>query len=332
MRARRKSTLARARDVAPVFVVIGIGVAAVFVAMNVLVTAAPVPIDQSPSPSVSALPSFPSTPSILPASVTSIPTPAQTASLPAGRPTIVNSALSASASNRAWTVYLGYPAFVEGTTPWADDIDADILGELQTRAAQWEQGPAANRQAGAKVNTLSGTFTTELLTPALASFTMTWVDDSSPSGPGTSVETLNYDLSTGQRIAFDDLFIDSSNALAVISSAAVPLLPPPTTKPCPLTRPARARRLSRVDRAADRVQLMAAEYNATVSSRVEVAPGLVIMRVAPDKLPFEFKSGQYVVLGLKAVGAAHRRGGGRRRRASWPRAQSNRIARAIAGP
>jgi ferredoxin--NADP+ reductase len=35
-------------------------------------------------------------------------------------------------------------------------------------------------------------------------------------------------------------------------------------------------------------------------SRVEVAPGLIILRVAPDKLPFEFKSGQYVVLGLKA--------------------------------
>jgi ferredoxin--NADP+ reductase len=45
---------------------------------------------------------------------------------------------------------------------------------------------------------------------------------------------------------------------------------------------------------------MAAEYNATVSSRVEVAPGLVIMRIVPDKLPFEFKAGQYVVLGLKA--------------------------------
>jgi ferredoxin--NADP+ reductase len=45
---------------------------------------------------------------------------------------------------------------------------------------------------------------------------------------------------------------------------------------------------------------MAAEYNATVSSRVEVAPGLVILRVVPDKLPFEFKAGQYVVLGLKA--------------------------------
>ena len=45
---------------------------------------------------------------------------------------------------------------------------------------------------------------------------------------------------------------------------------------------------------------MAAEYNATVVSRVEVAPGLVILRVAPDTLPFDFKSGQYVVLGMKA--------------------------------
>lgn len=45
---------------------------------------------------------------------------------------------------------------------------------------------------------------------------------------------------------------------------------------------------------------MAAEYNATVASRVEIAPGLVIMRVVPDHLPFEFKPGQYVVLGLKA--------------------------------
>jgi ferredoxin--NADP+ reductase len=46
---------------------------------------------------------------------------------------------------------------------------------------------------------------------------------------------------------------------------------------------------------------MAAEYNATVSSRLEVSPGLVILRVVPDKLPMEFKAGQYVVLGLKAT-------------------------------
>jgi ferredoxin--NADP+ reductase len=45
---------------------------------------------------------------------------------------------------------------------------------------------------------------------------------------------------------------------------------------------------------------MPAEYNATVGGRVEVAPGLIILRVTPDNLPFEFKAGQYVVLGLKA--------------------------------
>jgi ferredoxin--NADP+ reductase len=45
---------------------------------------------------------------------------------------------------------------------------------------------------------------------------------------------------------------------------------------------------------------MASEYNATVVGREEIAPGLVILRVAPDNLPFEFRSGQYVVLGLKA--------------------------------
>ena len=225
MRVRRRSALARARDVAPVFAVVGIAIVGVFVAMNVLVTAAPVPVYQSPSPSASALPSFASTPSILPlASATPVPTPAPTASLPARRPTIVNSAVSASDPNGAWTVYLGYPAFLAGTTPWADSIDADIVSEMQTRAAQWEQGPAANRQAGGKVNTLSGTFTTDLLTPELASFTLTWVDDSSPSGPGTSVETINYDLGTGQRIAFGDVFIDTSNALAVISTAALPLV------------------------------------------------------------------------------------------------------------
>ena len=46
---------------------------------------------------------------------------------------------------------------------------------------------------------------------------------------------------------------------------------------------------------------MASEYNATVVGREEIAPGLVILRVAPDKLPFEFRSGQNVVLGLKGT-------------------------------
>ncbi|MFB3908687.1 MAG: ferredoxin--NADP reductase [Candidatus Eisenbacteria bacterium] len=40
------------------------------------------------------------------------------------------------------------------------------------------------------------------------------------------------------------------------------------------------------------------EYNATVVQRVEVAPGLVILRVVPDH-PITFEPGQYTVLGLK---------------------------------
>ena len=43
------------------------------------------------------------------------------------------------------------------------------------------------------------------------------------------------------------------------------------------------------------------EYNATVTDRVDIAPGLMSLRIRPDTLPFEFKSGQYVVLGLRAT-------------------------------
>ena len=45
---------------------------------------------------------------------------------------------------------------------------------------------------------------------------------------------------------------------------------------------------------------MTARYNATVVGRVEAAPGLMSLRIEPDKIPFEFEPGQYVVLGLKA--------------------------------
>jgi ferredoxin--NADP+ reductase len=46
--------------------------------------------------------------------------------------------------------------------------------------------------------------------------------------------------------------------------------------------------------------MAAAEYNATVAQRVELAPGLIILRIVPDQPRFGFKAGQYVVLGLKA--------------------------------
>lgn len=40
------------------------------------------------------------------------------------------------------------------------------------------------------------------------------------------------------------------------------------------------------------------EYNATVSQRVEVAPGLIILRVVTDAPLFDFEAGQYTVLGM----------------------------------
>lgn len=42
-----------------------------------------------------------------------------------------------------------------------------------------------------------------------------------------------------------------------------------------------------------------AAYNATVGQRIEVAPGLIILRVIPDDPLFSFEAGQYTVLGLK---------------------------------
>jgi hypothetical protein len=222
MRTRRRSVFSRALDALPVFGVLALGGVGVFVAMNVLVSAAPLALNlNSGSPSGSVAPSLRGSPTALPfATDTPFSTAAPSASVPDFRPTIVTSAASATDPNGVWRVYLAYPAFVPGTTPWADVINADIGGEIQTRAAQWQQGPAANPQVARKVNTLSGTFKTELLTSALSSFTLTWVDDSSASQPAASVETINLDMSTGQRIAFDDLFADPDAALAVMSGAA----------------------------------------------------------------------------------------------------------------
>lgn len=222
MRLRRASLSSRIVESTPLVGILGLCVVAVFVAMNVLTSAAPVAIDfTSPSPSVDAGPSLPGSPTAIPfATDSSLPTPAPSASVPDTRPTLINSAISESDPNGIWIVYLGYPAFLAGSTPWADAINADIGLEVRTRATQWEQGPASNRQVAGKTNVLSGKYTTELLTPALAAFTLTWEDDASASAPATGVGTLNFDLSTGQRIAFDDLFNDADVALATISTAA----------------------------------------------------------------------------------------------------------------
>jgi Protein of unknown function (DUF3298) len=225
MRVRRKSAFDRGRDLAPVFAVIGLGIAGVFVAMNVLVSAVPIVTASSPSPIASTGPSFAATPSpLLLPTPTPLRSPAPTASLPSGGPTIINSPVSASDPGGNWSVYMLYPAFEEGTTPWAAAISADIGGDVETRALQWEAGPAAYRRASGKVNTLFGSFRTELLSSALASFTLTWTDDSSTGEPALGVETLTYDLGTGQRIQFNPLFTDSKAALTIVSGAALSLL------------------------------------------------------------------------------------------------------------
>lgn len=209
----------------PGIAVVATGVVGVFVAMNVLVTATPVAITASSSPSASPAPSFPGTPSALPfVTPTTLAIPVQSAALPPAAPLIVHSAISASDPGGTWTVYLGYPGLVEGSSPWADDIDAAIVSEMDNRAAAWEQGPAAIRRSSGKKNTLYGSFTTELLTPAFASFTVTWTDDSSDREPAVGVETFTYDLGTGQRLSLTDLFLDTSAALAIVSSTAVSLL------------------------------------------------------------------------------------------------------------
>lgn len=40
-------------------------------------------------------------------------------------------------------------------------------------------------------------------------------------------------------------------------------------------------------------------YSATVTQRIEIAPGLIILRVVPDDPLFRFEAGQYTVLGMK---------------------------------
>jgi hypothetical protein len=221
MRSRRKSLFERIVDLVPALVVVGVGVAGVSIAMNVLVTAPPVAIFRSPGPSASVGPSFPDSPS--PLALTSAEpsvTPVPTASLTNQQPRFVHSVIKDADSGGVWSVQLNYPAFILGQTPWAQQIDSDIRGDLNTRADQWELGPAAYRSAKGKTNTLTGSFTTEMVTPTLASWTLTFVDDSATTTPVTTIETLNYDLGTGQRIVLDDIFIDSTSAMGFVSDLA----------------------------------------------------------------------------------------------------------------
>jgi|ERR1035437_1099326 hypothetical protein len=227
MRSRResKSLTARIRGTAPAFAVIGLGAVAVFVAMNVLVTAAPVVFGSTPTPRVSVTPQFPVVPSYVPsATALAAVTPGITASLPPAGPTIIHSQVSMDDPHGLWSAYLSYPSFLEGSTPWAKEMNAEIYDEVQTRADQWSQGSAASPRSDGKKSILDGSFTVDLYSPELTSFTMTWTDDSFPVGKAYGVETINYDLSTGMRISMDQVFADSSTALVFMSGSVLPQL------------------------------------------------------------------------------------------------------------
>lgn len=217
---RRRSFAGRFRDVGPLFALAVLGLGGVFLGMNLLVTAAPVVTDQGTPPAPSAGASLLGSPSLLPlAAGSSAPAPA-VASLPDYGPTFVRSEVSAADPNGVWNVYLQYPLFVPGTTPWAEQMDSELQATEEAKAERFESGPAAIQQAPGKVNHLTGGFHTELLSPQLASFVMDWQDDTDPGQTAQGVDTITFDLSTGQAIGFDDIFPDDQAALTLLSGVA----------------------------------------------------------------------------------------------------------------
>ena len=215
----------RLRDLTPALVVLGLGAIVVAIAMNVLAIKDPVLIDRRPTPTPTAtLPTFASIPSY--AIVTDTPdvSPLPSAVLPSTRPTILTKRLSEHDPNGVWELSMAYPQFLGSSTPLATLMNGTIGDFERDTADQWEEGAAANRQLAGKVNHFVGTFTTDYVSSTLASFTLTWSDDTIPGQLVLGVTTFNFDLGTGQPIAFDDLFTDPDAALSILSTQTGDLL------------------------------------------------------------------------------------------------------------
>jgi hypothetical protein len=224
MLRRKRSIGDRLKDVIPVFTLVALGSVTVLIGMNVLVMVAPVVIGgATPAPTTPG-PSFPAIPSY--AIITDAPVSSQfpTASLPLTAPTLLVRRLDERDPGGVWDVSISYPAFQGSSTPWASEINDQILTIERSQADRYESGPAALRQQPGKTNHLVGNFSTELLTPALASFIFSWTDDLTPGQSAITLTTVNLDLSTGQPIAFDDMFIDPEAALQILSAQAADLL------------------------------------------------------------------------------------------------------------
>lgn len=208
----------RVLDALPILGVVGLALVGVYVAMTLLVAAAPG--DATPTASSSLAvgsPTFVADITLAPPSRTPTPTPAVTVLLPAKAPAIRKGVAQAKDPRGVWSAVVYYPQFAPASTPLAAAMNAEIADEVQSRLAQWQVGPAAEKSSSGKVNQLSGNFSTELVSTTLASFTLTWTDNVSGADPTTNVETISYDLGTGSRLGLSDVFADTGAALTIIS-------------------------------------------------------------------------------------------------------------------
>jgi hypothetical protein len=221
---RRRSFGDRVRSVLPIAFAVTFGIALMTGAMNLVVTVPPNPVSGPTPRATPTPPTFPPIPSYPivtdPPEVTAFPSIV----LPTTKPLILTKRLLEHDPAGIWDVAVEYPAFQSTSTPLANDMNAGIEDLIRTQADQFEIGPASIRQRAGKVNHLVAGFTVELLTPALATFTLTWTDDTAPGAVHRGVLVLNFDLATGQPFDFDTVFSDSDAALAVLSTQASDLL------------------------------------------------------------------------------------------------------------
>ena len=204
----------RIKGLFPILALAVVAVVAVTTAMTVLGNTQ---ADATPSPS-----GPPATPTIAPIGSpselpTDSPTPLMSVPLPSSMPVILTVYHGERDPKRIWFVVWRYPQFRNGSTPLASVVNQDILDEVRTRITAFEGGPAAVRQLPGKNNTLTGTFTVNMLAFDLVSLTLKWVDDTAPAHPATNIETLTYALSTGERLDFGQLFTDPQAAVSILS-------------------------------------------------------------------------------------------------------------------
>jgi|GEM_PF-1296699 hypothetical protein len=152
-----------------------------------------------------------------PALATETDTPVPTVPLPSTPPVVLTIYKGDRDPHRIWFVVWRYPQLRTGSTPLAGVVNQDIVDEVTTRIATFEEGPAVQQQLPGKTNNLTGTFTVDMVSWDLVSFTLKWVDDTAPGHPSISIETVNYALDSGQRLDFGQIFLDTQAAVAIIS-------------------------------------------------------------------------------------------------------------------